>query len=75
MRLLSGVGKIVPKWQSDPARHKEMPQEMIVTHSFVNQKKEVTTRSTAVLPSSVLSAFFFDAAGSLFHVPKGVGYH
>ena len=30
---------------------------------------------TAVLPSSVLSAIFFDAAGTLFHLPKGVGYH
>jgi hypothetical protein len=39
MRQLSGVGKIEPKWQSDPARHKEMPQVMIVTHSFVNQKR------------------------------------
>ncbi|MEP6709903.1 MAG: HAD-IA family hydrolase [Verrucomicrobiota bacterium] len=28
-----------------------------------------------MLLSRVLSAIFFDAAGTLFHLPKGVGYH
>jgi putative hydrolase of the HAD superfamily len=59
----------------ESAQHKEMPGEMTVTRSFVSQKKEVTKRSTAVLPSSVLSVIFFDAAGTLFRLPKSVGYH
>jgi putative hydrolase of the HAD superfamily len=75
MRLVRGVEKNRAKVAIGSGKHKEMPGEMMVTRSFVNQKRRPLGDSTAVLPSSMLRAIFFDAAGTLFHLPNGVGYH